>query len=119
MERVYICSPLRGNETENIRLAKIYSEYAIKKCNVLPVTPHIYFTLFLKDDIEIERNLGIKAGLELLSLCQQLWYFGECITEGMAAEIIKARELGIKVRHVELEELLINKELLSGGISYV
>jgi hypothetical protein len=37
-------------------------------------------------------------GLVLLSMCQELWVFGETISPGMAREIKKARWYGKRIR---------------------
>jgi hypothetical protein len=39
-------------------------------------------------------------GLELLKICDELWAFGDRVSEGMAGEIEIADELGIPVRHL-------------------
>ena len=86
MKKVFICSPLRGDIKNNIKKAKEYSRMAVKK-GYLPITPHIYFTQFLDDGIEAEREVALKMNIELLDLCDELWIFGNKITEGMQREI--------------------------------
>jgi len=88
MKKVFICSPLKGNHKENIKKAKEYSRFAVKK-GYIPITPHIYFTQFLNDKIKREREMALKMNLELLDLCDELWIFGDRITEGMHKEISK------------------------------
>lgn len=60
--------------------------------------PHLLFPQFLKDEDPEERKLGIKLGLEQLAMCDELWIFGEEISEGMSQEIFYAEEKGIFVR---------------------
>ena len=85
MKKVFVCSPLRGKYKENIKNAKKYCrEIALK--GKLPIAPHIYFTQFLKDTSVKERKLGIKMGIELLKICDEIKIFGEP-TEGMKKEI--------------------------------
>ena len=50
MDKVYISSPYRGNEAVNLEKARWYSRFAAEQ-GVIPVTPHIYFTQFLRDHI--------------------------------------------------------------------
>lgn len=50
MKKVYICSPCRGDYENNIQRAKEYSRAAVKK-GVIPVTPHIYLTQFMDDNV--------------------------------------------------------------------
>ena len=85
MKKVFICSPLKGNMEQNIENARRYAREAIL-AGYLPIVPHIYFTQFLDDLKEEERALGIKAGGELIDVCDELWVFGEP-SEGMKKEI--------------------------------
>lgn len=95
MKKIYVCSPLRGDLENNIKRAKAYSAL-VAQLGYLPITPHIYFTQFLDDARQEERELGMKLGLELLKICDELWYWGDP-TEGMLAELRLAKELKIKV----------------------
>lgn len=81
MRRAYICSPLSGNISGNIENAKRYARY-IFKCGMAPVIPHFY-ALILDDAIPDERKLGMQADLSLLWVCDEVWVFGDEITEGM------------------------------------
>ena len=97
MRKIYICSALRGDMESNIMKARAYCEYAAREQGVIPIAPHIYLTQFLNDEIAEDREFGLKAGLSLLSECEELWYFGEQITCGMTDEICFAIEHGIPV----------------------
>ena len=59
MKKVYICSPCRGDYENNIQRAKEYSRAAVEK-GVIPVTPHIYLTQFMDDNVPEERELAGK-----------------------------------------------------------
>ena len=63
MKKVYICSPCRGDYENNIQRAKEYSRAAVEK-GVIPVTPHIYLTQFMDDNVPEERELALKIGSE-------------------------------------------------------
>ena len=80
---VYICSPYSG-------------DFAVDN-NAIPLAPHLLFPQFM--DEERERDLAIFMDMVLIGRCEQLWVFGETITEGMQAEINKANKKGIKIRH--------------------
>ncbi len=95
MKKVFICSQLRGNYEQNLEKAREYSRQAVLE-GYLPITPHIYFTQFLNDDIIEERNKGMKLGLELMKDCSEIWVYGD-VTLGMAEEIQTAKERKIKV----------------------
>ena len=100
MKKIYVCSALRGDLEENINLARIYCEYVAKEFGYIPIAPHIYFTQFLDDTKDNEREFGINAGLSLLSECDELWYFGDQISRGMTDEICKAMGNGIRVQYI-------------------
>lgn len=106
MKPVYICAPLGGTPTaikQNIDNALIYSEYALR-CGCLPLTPHI-FALFLNDNIPEERELGRKAGINMLWHCEELWIFGNEVTKGMQAEIDFCNTFKKKIRKVKYGEI--------------
>lgn len=94
---VYVCSPLRGDIKRNINKAKGYSRFVYAEGGI-PLAPHIIFTQFLDDEDEDERKAGIEMGLKLLSVCDEIWAFGEKLSEGMNTEIGIAKKLGIKIK---------------------
>ena len=96
MKLVYICSPLRGDAEKNKERANNYCRFAIKE-EVMPLAPHTIFTQFLDDDIEEERTKGINLGLELLKHCNELWVFGDTISDGMKSEIKIAEKFEMPV----------------------
>ena len=102
MKKVYVCSPLGGNVTENINNVKVYSKYVFDR-GMVPVIPHFYATI-LNDEIEYERNLGKQAGISLLFGCDSLWVFGDKITSGMKEEIQFAKHLKIEIKYISKEE---------------
>lgn len=95
---VYICSPFAGDVEHNVQRARAYSLFAVEQ-GMLPITPHLFFPQFMDDNDSDSRALGLYMGHILLTKCRELWYFGECISEGMKGEINKARLRGIIVRH--------------------
>lgn len=102
---VYICSPYAGDVEMNVKNAKKYSRFAVDR-HYLPITPHIYFTQFMDDDIPQERDTAIFMNWVLMSKCEELWVFGDIISKGMKAEIDRARYKHMKIRYFteELEE---------------
>ena len=101
---IYICSPLKDNQhssmEQNINNAKKYSKFAVFK-DVMPLAVHTIFTQFLDDNIQKERELGMKLGIHLLMRCDELWCFGNLITEGMSREIEIAEKLNIPVKYFD------------------
>jgi len=102
---VYICSPYSGDTERNIENAKKYSRFAVDR-NYLPITPHIYFTQFMDDEVPEERNTAIFMNRVLLSKCVELWVFGSVISRGMKGEIKRAKRKHLKIRYFteEMEE---------------
>lgn len=95
---VYICSPLRRSYEKNIVKANLYSRFAYEQ-GCLPIAPHVIFPQFLDDENMTERRAGMDMGLQLLDICSELWVFGTRISEGMKAEIEKAKMKGILIRY--------------------
>lgn len=90
MPFVYICSPYRGNPRVNVMRARNYCKFAVKQ-GKLPLAPHLYFPQFMSE--ATERDKAMRMNFELLKLCSECWVFGETITEGMAAEIARAKKI--------------------------
>lgn len=99
---IFICSPYRGNVAKNIGRAKRYARFvaAVGHC---PVAPHLFFPQFLNDEKPEERIEGINLGVEMMKKCNQLWIFGSTISQGMAYELEKAREMEIPIRMFDTE----------------
>jgi hypothetical protein len=110
MKKVFICSSLRGDIQANIAKTAKICRWAMLTHGALPIAPHIYFTQFLDDGSPAERELGIRAGLELLRDCDELLVFGDRVTEGMTREINMARSLGIAVRYIDGREINLNEK---------
>lgn len=102
MKVVYVCSPYRGTPEE----MKRNFDYAVELTKEVliagyyPITPHLYITACLDDTKPDERMVGTGAALALLERCDAVMIgkrYG--ISEGMAAEITKATDMGIPVFH--------------------
>ena len=94
---VYIASPYRGDVKKNVKNAKKYAVFAVQQ-NKIPLCPHIYFTQFLDDNVEVERKKGLNLALQWLQKCNELWIFGGHISSGMQLEINAARKWNIPVK---------------------
>lgn len=103
MRKVYICAPLGGNVDKNLQRVKEYTRYALM-CGMAPVVPHFY-ALCMNDNIPIEREIGMAAGLSLLWFCDEMWIFGDEETEGMKSEIQFCRNLNIHTRKIRDSEI--------------
>ena len=103
MKKVYICAPLGGNVEDNLQRVKKYTEYALK-CGTAPVVPHFY-ALCLNDNIPKEREIGMAAGLSLLWFCDEMWIFGDEVSEGMRGEIQFCKNLNIRMKNISDKEI--------------
>lgn len=110
LKKVYICAPLRGEISANIERSKEYAGYAFE-CGTAPVVPHFY-ALILDDTDPAQRELGLRAGKMLLWFCDEVWAFGDVLSDGMKAEIRLAKQLNIKVRYFS------RKNKIFGGNSF-
>lgn len=123
-KKIFVCSPYRPlSETEESRKTELEANIHRAKtaCRILttlgfmPLAPHLYFTTFLKDEEKREREYGIRLGLQWLEEADELWVFGDTISEGMAVEIARAKELTKPVRNLPEPSCMV--ELLIKGIS--
>lgn len=103
MKRVYVCAPLGGNIEENLKKVKTYTEYALR-CGTAPVVPHFYAEC-LDDNDPKDREIGLAAGMSLLWLCDEVWAFGDTVTDGMRAELKFGKNLNIRTRHISEKEI--------------
>lgn len=93
---VYICSPYAGDVETNAENARKYSKFAVEMM-AIPFAPHLLMPQYM--DEGTERELALRMGIIFLSKCEQLWVFGERISEGMAYEIRKATNMGKRIRY--------------------
>lgn len=93
---VYICSPFSGDISGNIDRARRYSRFAVDE-KAIPLAPHLLFPQFM--DESTERELAVFMDMVLLGRCEQVWVFGSHISDGMAAEIEKAKRKQIRIRY--------------------
>ena len=103
---VYICSPYAGEVKVNTENARRYCRFAVDK-GYIPIAPHLLFTQFLNDNNPKERQLGIFFGNAVMSKCSEVWVFGDRISDGMAAEIKRAKWKNYRLRcfNEDLEEV--------------
>ena len=114
---VYICSPCNPRATgelgrkrleRNLRNAEWYSRAAVAS-HATPIAPHLLFTRFMDEFSPGERNLGLELAAEVLKRCDELWVFGDHISEGMQAEIDLAKKRNmpiIKISQARADEII-------------
>jgi len=94
---VYIASPYAGDTETNVRRAQGYCRFAVTK-NCIPIAPHLHYPQFMDDSDKEQRELGLFFALVLLGKCDELWIFGDRVSNGMSQEIKKAEKRGIPIR---------------------
>lgn len=104
MRKVYVCAPLGGNVESNLKKVRTYTEYALR-CGTAPVVPHFYAEC-LDDNNPKDREVGLAAGMSLLWLCDEVWVFGDTVTDGMRAELQFCKNLNIRIRKITEKEIM-------------
>lgn len=97
---VYICSKFSGDIIGNTEKAKRYSRFAVD-AGAIPFAPHLLLPLYMKD--ETERELAMFMDMVFLGKCDEIWVFGKDWSEGMQAEIYKAKKRSMKIRYFSEE----------------
>lgn len=112
MQKVFICSPYRGDIEHNVKVARDAGRIAAKT-GYVPLIPHLVYPQFLNDDLPDERILGIKLGAELLKASDMMWLIGTEITKGMSYELEIAKQMHIPVRCYDADLNRITPDTLS------
>ena len=100
---VYICHPIKGDKRRNIeKIIKIVRKINLTMPNVIPLTNYIADCLSLDDNVEAERQRGLYNDRKLIEngIVDELWVFGDTISEGMQMEIELARKMGIPIKYM-------------------
>lgn len=95
---VFIGSPFAGDLEANTERAKHYCRFAVEQ-NAIPIAPHLLYPQFMDEHDPDSRKLGLFFGRVLLGKCQELWVFGDTVSEGMSYEIRKAQKRNIPIRY--------------------
>ena len=103
MKLVIVCSPYQGNILDNTEKAKEYCKYVCRQGHT-PFAPHLFFPRFLKENNSDEREAGIRLGIEVLKRADEIWIFGDTVTEGMKQEIEAAKKFNKTIKYFKEEE---------------
>ncbi len=95
---VYIASPYAGDTVRNADRARGYCRFAVGK-GCIPLAPHLHYPQFMDDGDKAQRELGLRFAIILLGKCDELWVFGDTVSDGMKLEISKAKKRGIPIRY--------------------
>ena len=95
---VFIGHPIGGDIRSNTaKVLKICEEVHTK--DIIPVAPYLISLQYLNDEIIEDRELGMEANHECFRrrYVDELWLFGDKISNGMQKEILLAREVDIPI----------------------
>jgi len=100
MKIVYIAHPIGGDVANNLnKVCLIIREINLTEPEVVPFAHYIVDCHCLDDSVPEERERGIKNDMELFSrkFIDELWLYGDRISNGMIAEIGICEQLNIPV----------------------
>ena len=111
MKLIYVASPYKGDIEKNKEYAKEACRYVLNQGNAF-FCPHLLYPQVLDDNHPEERRLGINIGKEFLAKCDELWAFGDHISQGMFEEIEFSRKIGIPIKRIMELDIEIEEEAL-------
>ena len=108
--RVYICSRYRSSRPSEFELYQQYTKRVSREVALAGhtvITPHLYIPQFLDDTDADEREIGMKACLDLLEMCDVILVNAKYgVSEGMQREYEHALKIGMKRYRAEnIEEI--------------
>lgn len=99
MKIIYVASPYTGDVQKNTEFAKRACRHVMEQGHAF-FAPHLLYPNLLCESVPAERQLALDMGITMLSACDELWCYGNRISQGMMAEITEAERLGIPIRRV-------------------
>ena len=100
MKIIYIAHPISGDIIGNLfEVRQIVRHINLTEPDVVPFAHYFVDCHALDDNIPEERQRGIENDIALLSagFINEMWLYGDRISNGMRHEIELARKLGIPV----------------------
>ena len=101
--KIYICAPITDNLEESIENVKWYAQYVLQ-CGMAPVIPHFYYLCMPvvgKKELDIIRS----ACTGLLWYSDEVWVFGDEVTENMEKEIRFCKTLNVRIRKISNKDI--------------
>lgn len=95
---VFVCSPYAGDVLKNTSNARRYLKFAADK-GAVPFAPHLLYPQIMDDRDPKQRKQGLFFGMVWLRKCDEIWVFGNRVSNGMKLEIAEARKRRIPVRY--------------------
>jgi len=95
---VYIAHPINGNSRGNILKVLAICQH-VHRGNILPLAPYLTPLSYLDDAKPKDRAKGLAYNSEFFKrrLIDELWLYGDTISEGMIGEIKLAKKYQIPV----------------------
>ncbi len=124
MKICYIAHPVGHSWKKAINLEKIKKivrKINLRQANIVPFVPYFADCEALSDNIPSERERGLKNGLAIIEsgIVEELWLYGNKISNGMWDEIRLAHALGIKiVPQTDATLYFLNKNRSATGVDY-
>jgi hypothetical protein len=100
MKIVYIAHPISGDISGNLKkILDIIRQINLNEPETLPFAHYVVDCYALNDTVPQERERGIKNDIALLSasFINEIWLFGDRISNGMKHEIELSKKLGIPI----------------------
>ena len=107
-KKIYICAPLPFTEDDMTQI-KRYTAYALA-CGTAPVVPHFYVLCLQASKQKVQETVH-SVSKSLLWYCDEVWVFGEFITEAMSEELKFCKTMNIRTRRIREKEI---RKLLGG-----
>ena len=109
---VYVSSPFTENDKGNHEDARRYCMYVIN-CGAVPFAPQLFFPQFLDTSDAEQRKICSGAAIVILAECDELWAFGDRISETMRLELKVADGLAMPMKffNKECKEVELNAHL--------
>lgn len=101
--KVYICAPITDNLDESIENVKRYARYVLT-CGMAPVIPQFYY-LCMSPIAPKELETIRSACTGLLWYSDEVWVFGDEVTENMEYELRFCKTLNIRTRKIRNKDL--------------
>ncbi len=106
MKIIYIAHPISGNIKGNLeKIKQIVRQLNLKHDDIVPFAPYWLDCHALDDDNPLERERGIKNDIAFFEkgVINEVWLYGDKISNGMRNEINLAIKLNIPVKAMSKE----------------
>ena len=113
--RVYICAPFDGRDTRSHEKLWWYCKFALEH-GCIPVAPDMYYPEFMHSEFsEHQKELARRFALKDVSICREIWVFGDKLTPDIKKKLQVAVRYGINVRLLPDWDIIRDLKLEEGG----